>query len=46
MEPALFGADYITRKSRDEQGILKTARCAVLPCEMSKRIRPAFAVTE
>ena len=30
----------------DERGIHKTARCAVLPCEMSKRIRPAFAVPE
>ncbi len=46
MEPALFGADYIILESKDEQGILKTARCAFLPCEMSKRIRHAFAVTE
>ena len=29
-----------------EQGILKTAQCAVLPCEVSERIFPARTVTE
>ena len=30
----------------DEQGILKTAQCAVLPCEVSERNRSRDAVTE
>ena len=29
-----------------ERGVLKTAQCAVLPREVSKRIHPAVAVTE
>ena len=30
----------------DERGVFKTAQCAVLPREMSERIRPARTVSE